>query len=336
MRDGDSISYDHKMADESQWSFPKNLQPKPESVRFDLEAALDAVVSVRARIPEDAFTAPILGTLRSGNGVVIRDDGLVLTIGYLITEAETVWLTTNRGEVVTAHPIAYDQVTGFGLVLPLGELGMPPISRGSAQAAMIGDDVIVVGQGGRPHALNAQIVAKREFAGYWEYLLDEALFSAPPHPEWGGTALLDTRGRLIGIGSLLVQEAIGDQTIQGNMMVPIDLLAPILDDMLRLGRPARAPRPWLGLYATDASGGPVVRAVADNGPADRAHVQSGDRILEVAGERLASLADLYRKTWELGAAGVEVLLTLAREGEILRLRVQSADRNDFLRKPRLH
>jgi S1-C subfamily serine protease len=336
MRGGDSISYDRIMADESQWAFPKSLQPKPESVRFDLQSALDAVVAVRAEIPEEAFTASILGTVRSGNGVVIRDDGLVLTIGYLVTEAETVWLTLNSGQVVPAHPIAYDQVTGFGLVMPLGDLGVAALPCGSAQASMIGDDVIVVGHGGRPHALNAQIVAKREFAGYWEYLLDEALFTAPAHPEWGGAALLDARGRLIGVGSLLVQESIGDQNIQGNMIVPIDLLAPILEEMLRLGRADRPPRPWLGLYATDASASPVVRSVAEDGPADRVRIQTGDRILEVAGERVASLADLYRKTWALGAAGVEVPLTLAREGEIVRVHVRSADRSSFLKKPRLH
>ena len=178
------------MAESSHWAFPKNLQPSPEEVDFDLDAGLNSVVLLRAEIPEEAFTASILGTERVGYGVVIRDDGLILTIGYLITEAASIWLTTNQGVVVAGHPLAFDQATGFGLVLPLGRLGAPAMERGSAATLDVGDDVIVIGQGGRAHALKARLVARREFAGYWEYLLDEALFTAPAHPQWGGTALV--------------------------------------------------------------------------------------------------------------------------------------------------
>jgi S1-C subfamily serine protease len=312
------------------------VQPQPEDVRFDLEAALDAVVEVRAEIPEDAFTASILGTERTGNGVVIRDDGLVLTIGYLVTEAETVWLTTNRGAVVAGHPLAYDQATGFGLVQPLGRLDVPALPRGSASNCMFGDDVIVIGCGGREHALKAKVIAVREFAGYWEYVLDEAVFTAPAHPQWGGAALVGAEGRLLGIGSLLVEETVAGQSIQGNMIVPIDLLGPILDDMLKLGRPARPARPWLGMYTTEVRGQLVVGGLAEGGPAHRAGIRMKDMVLEVAGERVAGLADLYRRVWRLGAAGVEVPLTLARDGELVRLRLRSADRSDFLKKPLLH
>jgi len=324
------------MADANDWSFPEPLQPKDEEFRFDLGAALDAVVAVRAEIPDDAFTASILGTVRNGNGVVIREDGLVLTIGYLITEAHTVWLTTNHGTVVPAHPLAYDQATGFGLVHPLGRLGAPALPRGSAASCDLGDEVLVIGHGGRPHALKADVVAKREFAGYWEYVLDEALFTAPAHPEWGGAALVGPDGHLLGIGSLLVQEPIGEQTVQGNMIVPIDLLEPILEDMLRLGRSGRPARPWLGMYTTEQAGQAIVAGLADGGPADRAGVRVGDVVVEVAGDRVQSLAELFRKVWSLGAAGVEVPLTLVRESGLVRLRLQSVDRNDILRKPVLH
>jgi S1-C subfamily serine protease len=324
------------MPEPSDWAFPAELQPKPEQVRFDLEAALNAVVMLRAEIPQDAFTASILGTERVGNGVVIRADGLVLTIGYLITEAETIWLTTNNGSAVAGHALGYDQATGFGLVQPLGRLGVPTLERGSAHSCAVGDDVIVIGYGGRSHTLQARIIAKREFAGYWEYVLDEALFTAPAHPQWGGAALLGADGRLLGIGSLLVQEAQGGETVQGNMIVPIDPLEPILDDMLSMGRANRPARPWLGMYTTDASGQLVVGGLADGGPADRAGVRPGDLVLEVASERASTLADLFRKVWRLGAAGVEVPLTLGREGALVRVRVRSADRNDFLKKPPLH
>jgi S1-C subfamily serine protease len=268
--------------------------------------------------------------------VVIRKDGLVLTIGYLITEAESIWLTTNRGTVVAGHPLAYDQATGFGLVQPLGRLDVPVLPRGSASTCMFGDDVIVVGHGGREHALKAKVIAVREFAGYWEYVLDEAVFTAPAHPQWGGAALVGAEGRLLGIGSLLVEETVAGQSIQGNMIVPIDLLGPILDDMLKLGRPARPARPWLGMYTTEVRGQLVVGGLAEGGPAHRAGIRMKDMVLEVAGERVAGLADLYRRVWRLGAAGVEVPLTLARDGELVRLRLRSADRSDFLKKPLLH
>jgi S1-C subfamily serine protease len=167
-------------------------------------------------------------------------------------------------------------------------------------------------------------------------VLDEALFTAPAHPQWGGAALVGADGRLLGIGSLLVQEALGDETVQGNMIVPIDPLEPILGDMLAMGRANRPARPWLGMYTTDASGQLVVGGLADGGPADRAGVRPGDLVLEVAGERASTLADLFRKVWRLGSAGVEVPLTLGREGALVRVRVRSADRSDFLKKPPLH
>jgi S1-C subfamily serine protease len=325
-----------QVAESTNWAFPENLQPAPEEVGFDLAAALDAVVSVRAEIPEDAFTASILGTERLGNGVVIREDGLILTIGYLITEAQSIWLTTNSGTVVPGHPLAYDQATGFGLIQPLGRLRSPILSRGSIAGSAVGDDVLVIGHGGRAHALKAKIIAKREFAGYWEYVLDEAVFTAPAHPQWGGSALVDQRGRLLGIGSLLVQEAVEGESVQGNMMVPIDLLGPVLDDMLTMGRPNRPPRPWLGMYTTEGNGQLVVGGLASGGPAERGGVRMGDLILEVAGRRVSSLADLFRGVWNLGPAGTEIPLTLAREGSLVKVRLRSADRNDFLKKPQLH
>jgi S1-C subfamily serine protease len=323
------------MTDPEEWSFPQEMQPRAGEFRFDLEAALDAVVLVRAEIPEDAFTAQILGTERLGSGVVIRD-GLVLTIGYLITEATAVWLSTNRGSAVAGFPLAYDQASGFGLVQPLGPLDAPALPRGSSASCAVGDAVVVAGHGGAGHALKARIFAKREFAGYWEYVLDEALFTAPAHPSWGGAALIDDGGKLLGIGSLLVQEELGGKSVQGNMMVPIDLLAPILEDLLRLGRANRPPRPWLGIYATEAEAQLVVAGLASGGPADQAGLRVGDVLVDVAGARPKGLAELFRRVWSLGPAGVAVPLSVRRNGDSLRLSVRSADRNDFLKKPHLH
>ena len=321
---------------EGEWAFPVEMRPRPEEWRFDLDAALDSVVGLRAEIPEDAFTAQILGTERAGSGVVIRDDGLVLTIGYLITEASTIWLTTNKGHVVGGFPLAYDQTTGLGLVHPLGKLGVKPIERGTAASCRVGENVVMAGHGGRAHSLKATVFAKREFAGYWEYVLDESIFTAPAHPQWGGAALIGADGKLLGIGSLLVQEKIDAGTLQGNMIVPIDILAPILEDMVKLGRPNRPPRPWLGLYASEAGPRLVVAGLAPDAPAEKAGLRVGDAILEVAGARPSSLADLFRRIWACGNAGVEVPIKILRETSTREMVLKSVDRSDFLKKPHLH
>ncbi len=321
---------------EPDWAFPAELRPRPEDWRFDLDAALASLVAVRAEIPEDAYTAQILGTERAGNGVAIRDDGLVLTIGYLITEASSVWLTSSRGAVVAGHPLAYDQATGFGLVLPLGKLDAPALPRGSAARCRVGDEVVVAGHGGRSHALKGSIFDKREFAGYWEYVLDEALFAAPAHPQWGGSALIGADGRLLGIGSLLVEEKAGERSVQGNMFVPVDLLEPILEDLVTRGRAQRPARPWLGMYTTEIGAKLVVAGLASGAPAERAGLKVGDVVAEVAGQRVRGLAELFRSIWRVGPAGCEVPLTLARTGSRLEVRLRSADRGDFLKKPSLH
>lgn len=324
------------MAERTEWAFPEALQPKPESLGFDLEKVLGSVVLLRAEVPEDAFTADSLGTERIGSGVVIRSDGLVLTIGYLITEAETIWLTTRDGTVVPGHALAYDYVTGFGLVLPLGRVNIPAMERGSSSVAPVGADVIVVSHGGPAHTLSARIVDKREFAGYWEYLINEAFFTAPAHPHWSGAALVGMDGKLLGIGSLLVQEPIAGESIDANMFVPIDLLEPILDDLSQLGRAARTPRPWLGLYAVESQGQLVVNGLATDGPAARAGVKLGDRVIEVAGQRVTDLSDLFRKVWRLGPAGTDIPLTLARGQSRSRVHVRSKDRDELLKKPPRH
>src|SRR5438046_4832513 len=320
------------MAEQADWAFPLEMRPRPEDWRFALAAALDSVVQLRAEIPEDAFTAPILGTERAGNGIVIREDSLVLTIGYLITEASTIWLTSNQGVVAGGYPLAYAQATGVGLVQPLGRLGARALERGTSASCRIGENVVVAGHGGRAHALKAAVFAKREFAGYWEYVLDEALFTTPARPQWGGAALIGAEGRLLGIGSLLVQEKIDAGTIQGNMIVPIDTLAPVLDDMVKLGRPNRPPRPWLGLYVTEAGPRLVVAGLAPDGPAEKAGIKVGDAVLEIAGAKPAGLADLFRRVWACGAVGARVPLRLLRETTTKEVVVTSGDRNDFLKK----
>jgi S1-C subfamily serine protease len=325
------------MPSASGWRISPAEQPRAEDYAFDLERALAAVVSLRAAIPEDAFTAEVLGTERAGNGVLIRKDGVVLTIGYLIVEAEQVWLTLSDGRTVAGHVLAYDPESGFGLVQALARLDLPSLEFGSSAVIDVGTQVVVGGAGGRQHSVAAHIAVKQEFAGYWEYLLEEAIFTVPSHPQWGGSALIGPMGDLLGIGSLQLQrESKGERREDLNMIVPIDLLKPILDDLLTLGRPNRPPRPWLGLYATEIEDRVVVAGLAGHGPAKAAKLRMGDIVLGVGSDEVRGLADLWRRVWGLGQAGVEVPLTLHRDGRLVDVRIASADRSQFLKAPRMH
>jgi S1-C subfamily serine protease len=321
----------------SDWKIPSSAQPKPGDYSYDLEHALAAMVGVRTIIPSDAFTAETLGTERFGNGVFIRDNGLVLTIGYLITEAETIWLNLSDGRSVPGHVIGYDQETGFGLVQALAKVDVPALDIGKSSTATIGERVVVAGAGGRQRSVAARIVAKQEFAGYWEYVLDEAIFTAPSHPNWGGTALISPAGELIGIGSLQLQHVVDKGQPQNiNMIVPIDLLDPVFDDLMKTGRRSGPPRPWLGLYATEVENRLVVVGLADRGPAKKADIRNGDIVMSVAGKEVSDLASFFRRIWAQGQAGVEVPMSIYRDGETMDLRIKSSERNRFLKGPSLH
>jgi S1-C subfamily serine protease len=320
----------------SDWKIPSTAQPKAEDYGYDLDHALAAVVGLRTIVPADAFTAETLGTERAGHGVFIRS-GLVLTIGYLITEAETIWITLSDGRSVPGHVLGYDQETGFGLVQALAKLEMPTLDIGQSSAVSVGERVVVGGAGGRARSVAARVVAKQEFAGYWEYVLDEALFTAPAHPNWGGTALIGPAGDLLGIGSLQLQHVVDKGQPQNiNMIVPIDLLNPILDDLMKTGRRSGPPRPWLGLYATEVENRLVVVGLAERGPAKKADVRQGDIVLSIAGKEVSDLAGFFRRIWAQGQAGVEVPLTIYRDGETVDVRVKSSERNRFLKGPSLH
>jgi S1-C subfamily serine protease len=239
--------------------------------------------------------------------------------------------------VIAGHPLAYDQATGFGLVQALGQLGLPSLPLGDSSAVQAGTRVVMAAAGGREHSLAARIVAKQEFAGYWEYVLDEAIFTAPAHPFWGGAGLIGSGGELIGIGSLQVeQRTTSGESGQLNMVVPIDLLKPILDDMLTTGQANRSAKPWLGLFATDLEDKVFVVGVYADAPADQAGLKPGDLIVSVDGDAVHSLAGFFRKVWSLGPAGSDVPIVFQRDGETLQAIVTSSERERFLRKPRMH
>ncbi len=298
----------------------------------DVEKRLQAIVLVRARIPQGARTARGLGTEREGNGVVIDSKGHVLTIGYIILEAESVEVVLPGGKRVGAKFVAYDHDTGFGLVRTHQPLDTAPMKLGESAGIKEGDAIIVAGHGGTSRLLGARVVSRREFAGWWEYLLDNAVFTSPPHPDFAGAALIGPEGRLLGIGSLFSQTVVpGVGVIPGNMFVPIDLLKPILAEMKKSGRSGRPPRPWMGLRSEEVRGRIFVNRVSSGGPAERAGVRSGDIILAVNREDVSDLAGFYRKVWALGNAGVDVPLSVLQGNRLRTITIHSADRYRYLR-----
>jgi S1-C subfamily serine protease len=290
------------------------------------------VVRIKAFINPDGRSVQNLGAAREGSGIVIGSDGLVLTIGYLILEAHAAEVTTNDGRTVSAEVAGYDHETGFGLLRATSALGVKPLPLGRSADVKEQDPALVVSGGGPGMVAPAYVVAKREFAGSWEYLLDEAIFTSPPHPAWSGAALISRDGRLVGVGSLIV----GNATAKpggppGNMFVPIDRLPPILADLIADGRVQGPAKPWLGVTTEETSGQLRVERVAPGGPAEKAGVQKGDVVLGVGGETARGLADFYRKLWARGEAGTQIPLDLMQGTEKRRIDVPSANRMDHLK-----
>ncbi|HET6221514.1 MAG TPA: S1C family serine protease [Dongiaceae bacterium] len=296
------------------------------------DEVLAAVVGVHAEVPAMARTADSLGTSRNGSGIVIGADGLVLTIGYLILEAGAVDIIDASGKTKPAALVAYDNDSGFGLLRSLQPLDAQPIGLGDSAALKPLDRVLIASRSDGLAVEQGMIAGRRELAGYWEYLLPDAVFAVPPHAEFGGAALIDRNGRLVGVGSLLVGDAAGDGTaVPGNMYVPIDALKPILQDLVAHGRRTGPQHPWLGVYAEADRGGVRVLQIAEGGPAEKAGLQRGDLITGVAGTSVNDLADFYRQVWALGPAGVAVPLDIEGAAGPRQITVRSLDRYQWLR-----
>jgi serine protease Do len=307
--------------------------PRAEAQSIDEAAFFAAIVTVQTRALPDARSVATLGAVREGTGVVIGKDGLILTIGYLIIEADEVKIVDDQGRAHPARVVAYDHNTGLGLVQPIAPFKVIPLNLGYSDRLAEGDPVLIVNHGGSSESTRAVVVSRRPFTGSWEYLLDRAIFTAPAASSWSGAALIGTDGSLLGVGSLIVRDASeGSPHLPGNVFVPIDALKPILDDLIKTGRRAGPPRPWLGLSADEIQGRLVVDRVSPEGPADRAGVQSGDIILAVGGEGVRSQAEFYRKIWARGAAGTEVLLRVLQGIDIHEIKVHSIDRMDYFRQ----
>jgi len=314
-------------------SIPSFAQQDPKE---EAKEILKAVVRIRVGVPDYARSAKTLGTEREGSGVVIDAKGHILTIGYLVTEAETIEAVGPDGKTVSAEAIAYDFRTGFGILKTNKLLGVKPMELGRSAEVREGDPVLVAASGGEEGAIGARVISRKEFAGYWEYLLEDAIFTAPPHPNFGGAALIDHTGKLVGIGSLFTQIAVaGLGAIPGNMFVPIDYLKPILSDLIAKGQTADPPRPWLGVNVEENHGRVFVTRITPESPAEKAGLRIGDIVLTVNQKEVTGLADFYRKIWGLGNAGVEIPLGLLQGIQIREKKVTSGDRSQYYRlKPR--
>ena len=303
---------------------------RPEVRADDLEQALQSVVRVRTTVPLQASTAATLGTRREGNGVLIDGSGLILTIGYLIVEADRIEVES-AGGVLRADFVGYDADSGFGLVRARGFLGTKPMPLGDSSLVQVGDELVVGGFGGENQPV--RLISRGEFVGSWEYLLEDALYAAPAYRDFGGAALI-REGRLVGVGSILATFSVGgSRRLPCNMFVPIDLLKPILAELVRAGRSSQPPHPWLGVNTDEIEGHVMVTLVTPGGPADKAGLQKGDIILAVDRQPVAGVAQFYRRVWAAGPAGAAVRLRVLQGERIRELTVRSADRSERLLHP---
>ena len=310
--------------------------PKPPAAAaggVDADSLFTAIVKVTAHAVPGARSSATLGTEREGTGVVIGENGLILTIGYLIVEADDVSVVDRKGRTLAARIVGYDHATGFGLVRTIAPLDAKPVALGESAKVTARDPVMIASSGDDTISF-AYVVSKRGFSGNWEYALEEALYTSPPTMSWSGAGLFDRNGKLLGVGSLIVREANDDEPrIPGNMFVPIDLLKPILDDLVASGRRKGAARPWLGLAADEVSGRLVVARVSPDGPADRAGIAPGDIILAVGTDGVRTQADFYRKVWARGGAGESIPLKLLQGVDVKEVPVVSIDRTDYFKRP---
>ncbi len=299
---------------------------------IDAERLYGALVRVQTTAVPNARSNATLGREREGTGTVIGKGGVILTIGYLVVEADDVKVTDSQGRTYPARVLAYDHATGLGLIKTSVPFNVPPVPLGNSAKLADKEPVLVAGWGGIPDTALAYVASRRPFTANWEYMLDEAIFTVPATTGWSGAALVDRRGTIVGVGSLIVRDATAEEPqMPGNMFVPIDALKPILEDMVKTGRRKEAPRPWLGLSADEVQGRLIVSRVSPDGPADAAGMKAGDIIVGVGREPVRTQAEFYRKVWSRGSAGAEITLRVLQDMDLRDVSVKSIDRVEYFR-----
>lgn len=309
--------------------------PQPGARPSDAAIArmAQSVVKLQAFVPPEARSASRLGTKREGSGVVIDGNGLIVTVGYLISDAMAIEVTDHAGKSHHASVVSYDQESGFGLVRLNDKAGLPAMELGDSAALAERQPVIVAAAGGTDSMQPALVVSRREYAASWEYLLDRAIFTSPPSPQFGGAALVGGDGKLLGIGSLTLPSVLPNQALPGNVFVPIDLLRPLLADIAATGKPRTDKRPWLGMNADEIQGGMlVVGNVSRGGPASKAGIRRGDVVIGLDSRRVSGLGDFYRRVWALGGPGVEVPLEVMQKDGFRKLTIKSDGRSQSVRQ----
>jgi S1-C subfamily serine protease len=312
-------------------AFAQGEAAKSEGAKAATDTLLSSVVRIKTYINPDGRTVDNLGQERDGSGIVIDDEGLILTIGYLMVEAHAAEAITNDGRKIPATVVGYDHDTGFGLLKAVAPLKVRPILFGNSTDVKVGDPVLAASFGGRDGIAPARVVSRREFAGSWEYLVDGAIFTAPAHSHWSGAALITRDGKLVGVGSLIVGDASGSGGGAGNLYIPTDLVKPILGDLIANGAVGGKPKPWIGLNTQVTDSGLVVARVTPNSPADKAGLRKGDLIRNIGGDSPKTLPEFYRKLWSLGEAGIVVPLDVSRDGKDQHFDVPSINRMDHLK-----
>ncbi|AHJ68247.1 S1C family serine protease [Granulibacter bethesdensis] len=327
---------------EDQWQIPQNMQPHPSDYSFDLEAVLQGIVFLRCLGPDgfDPDGSDDQGAQRTGSGVAIEvgssQTKMVITMTYLVNDADAIWITTQDGQVTPGHIIALDHESGFALIRPADALACPAIQIGDSSSVASESGAILAASGGITHAMETRIIARQEFAGYWEYHIPDALLVTPPHPVWGGCALIGMDGRLLGIAAVVLQQGdVGAGQLDINLIIPVSHLQAILPELLTHGR-RLASRPWLGLLAAEQEAGILISDVVPHGPAEAAGLRQGDQIIAINGKEPGDLATLWRLLWQSGAPPVGVAITILRDGQTMHTQVQAIDRYLYDKTPRMH
>ena len=316
--------------------------PEENNYNFDLYAALDSVVRLESKVPETAFSAQTLGTERDGSAVLINHDGILLTIGYLVLDANSIIIKAYGEEPIPAELVGYNHETGLALIHALRPLNKKPIENSKEDRIEEEMSVIVAPYGGEHHSICAEVVSRREFCGSWEYMIDNAIFTAPIHPNWSGAALINEAGKLCGIGSLWVNDAMearsndNNQDVAGNMFVPSNLLTPIYNDLISYGLASASTRPWLGMYTSEAADQLIVAGIVPDAPASKSDLEIGDLIKGINNHSTASLSEMYKKIWSLGVAGIDITINIIRDGLDLDVLIKTDNRYNYMDKRKEH